>query len=436
MAGASRGETRILQQRSLKHGSLIAYRPAQVGQTVRLPSTEQISPVNFTVLVAPFALVLLAYPAIAATAPQLAGSVFIGIVAILIPLVVINADRILNPAVWALILGVVYILSSLSEDAPAQGIKHTVTLVCFATAFFTFTIYGSELVALRWFRYAAAAIIVINVVSVIMHDFPKNSTGGTLVYLCGIAIILGIRNSQSAGWVAATTFAGATLALALLMGVRFLVICAAVFFSAFACSRFMKWRHYWLWGIVGSAGAIFVVIWFFLNLDRGGLAQELGRVISDVSGHRANSGRDQLYFYLLNRVQESPIFGLGAGTLPRDVLSTEFSAHNYYLQVYLQVGVIGLLAVAAFLLAIWRLLAAAKSTAGRFGSAVFLMFVVHNSAEVLMLQNSALVAIPAWSLIGLALSIEQNQSSPKSGEGRRLPANSTCQPLPSRAFRT
>jgi hypothetical protein len=74
--------------------------------------------------------------------------------------------------------------------------------------------------------------------------------------------------------------------------------------------------------------------------------------------------------------------------------------------VYLQVGVIGMVVLIAFLLAVWRILARATCAAGRFGSAVFIMFVVHNATEVLMFQNNALVAVPAWCTIGLALAIE------------------------------
>jgi hypothetical protein len=77
--------------------------------------------------------------------------------------------------------------------------------------------------------------------------------------------------------------------------------------------------------------------------------------------------------------------------------------------VYLQLGLVGLILVVCFLLAIWRLLSAAGSTAGKFGSALFLMFIVHNGTEVLMLQNNSLVAVPAWCSIGLALAIDREQ---------------------------
>ncbi|MBI5340278.1 MAG: O-antigen ligase family protein [Mycolicibacterium rufum] len=298
----------------------------------------------------------------------------------------------------------------MSESDSSQGYKHTVTLVCFGVVFLTFAAYGSEMLENQWSRWCIHLVLIVDAVAVTSSNFPKNTTGSALVYLSAVAAVIYLRRSRS-GLKVTVAFTLLIVLIGLYLNVRFLILCALVFSLAYFGARMMSWRRFWVAGVVGCAASISAVIWFFLNVDRGGVAQELGRRITEISGHRANSGRDQLYFYLLSKVQDNPLTGLGAGTLPRDFLSTEFSAHNFYLQVYLQVGLLGVAVLICFLLSVWRDMAQLTTVPGRFGGAVFLMFVIHNGAEVLLLQNSALVAIPAWAAIGLALALDRSSSS-------------------------
>lgn len=361
--------------------------------------------------VAILSLFLVAYPAIVIAMPQIAGPMLIGVAAALAPLVIGRLSEVKWPAMWLFALGLAYGISNQFEKDQSQGFKHTVTLACIGLAFLAFATYGADIYRYKWFRISATVLVFLDIVAAIAGGLPKNATGGALIYICSFAVIGFCRRSEGSGWLAALLLSSTGFAISLILNFRFMLVCSVVFLLAFIGAT--KLRHAWYWaiGIFSASTLVSVVIWFFLTFDNRGLAWRIGQTIATASGHRANSGRDEIWPYLLYAIQQDPWLGLGAGALPRDLFSTEFSAHNYYMQVYLQLGLAGLLLTICLLLAVWRPLAYSTSTAGRLGSAVFIMFVVHNATEVLLLQNNAFVAVPAWCGIGLALAIDREHRS-------------------------
>lgn len=363
---------------------------------------------DFHELVAPLAVIAMGYPAVATVAPGVADPLLVTIAVLLSPLVLGQLKGLTWPVFWLSILVTIYALSSQFGDNRAQGLRHTLTLASLSAVFLAFATYGSAVLSLRWFRVAAAATLTADVVIVSTGGFPKNTAGGALIYLFALAIAAVLARKGSSGWIGAWAFTVVGVIISYLLNFRFLVICSLVFLVCFGFTTVFKARGYWLFGLVATSAAVGAVLWFFLSLNRAGLAWDLGQRISALTGHRVNTGRETIWAYVLNAVQEGPLFGIGAGVLPRDVMRTELSAHSYYLQVFLQTGALGVVVVTCFLLSVWTILAKARSAAGRFGSAVFIMFVVHNATEVLMFQNNALIAVPAWCCIGLAIAVERS----------------------------
>lgn len=361
---------------------------------------------DFRPVVLPLSLALLTYPALALVAPAWADTFFAAIAIALAPFILGRIHRVGWPAIWLILLFLVYVLSSQFGENPAQGFTHSIALGCLGITFLTFATYGHDIVNYRWMRSAVILILAIDIVAVLTSSLSKNATGGVLIYLIGLAVVVLLRQSSSHGWLAAFSFAGIGVAIALQLNFRFLVACSLIFLLSYFVATHVSALWYFAFGVTLSAATIALVIWFFLNINRGGLAWEIGQFVTQLSGHRATSGRERLWLSIINTASEHQLFGLGAGILPRDIFSTELSSHSYYLQVYLQVGALGLLLLTCFLLSVWTVLCRARTATGRFGSAAFLMFVVHNSMEVLMLQNSSIVALPAWALVGLAIASE------------------------------
>jgi O-antigen ligase len=353
------------------------------------------------------------FPAVATVAPGVADPLLLTIAVLLFSLVLGQLKGLTWPVLWLSMLVTIYALSSQFGENRAQGLRHTLTLVALSAMFLAFATYGSAVLSLRWFRVAAAVTLTADVVIVSAGGFPKNTAGGALIYVFALAITAVLARKGSSGWIGALAFAVVGIAISYILNFRFLLIGSLVFLVCFGFTTVFKTRGYWLFGLVGASASVGAVLWFFLSLNRAGLAWDLGQRIRTLTGHRANTGRETIWVYVLNAVQDKPLLGLGAGVLPRDVMRTEFSAHSYYLQIFLQTGALGVILVMGFLVSIWSILAKAKSAAGRFGSAVFIMVVVHNATEVLMFQNNALVAAPAWCCIGLAIAAERSPANAK-----------------------
>lgn len=378
---------------------------------------------DFRILVIPLATLVMAYPALMVYSPfRQADKILLAVSVVLAPLILSRLNRVAWPTAWLTVMIGAYAVSNRFEGDPSQGFKHTVILACMAVTFLTFATYGAELIESGWGRLVTAGVVVVNIVAIVNGGFPKNATGGALIYVAGIACVAFIYATNSSGWIPAALLTLIGIGVAVAYDFRFLLVCTVVFIGAFFCANRMSFGVYRLVGFAVAVSVVFVVIWFFFSVSsERGLSWQIGRTIKEISGHRANSGRDQLWPYIIYTMQENSFVGLGAGTLPRDFMNTTLSAHSYYIQLYLQLGIVGLVMLGCFLLSLWNILARAETPAGKFGSALFLMFVVHNSTEVIMFQNNALVGVPAWCAIGLAFALERQRSSAAIG-GASVPA--------------
>ncbi|GAA2533786.1 O-antigen ligase family protein [Mycolicibacterium diernhoferi] len=338
----------------------------------------------------------------------------LGVTALLLPLVLIRIKDIARPALLLMIFTAVYALSSWLGTNQSQGYVHTTALLCTGTAFITFAVYGSAILQFASVRALIIIIVLTNVVAISTANFTMNAAGATLLYVVAFGYLVLMRRQESNGGLIATLFFLSGMAIALSFEVRSLIVDSVLFIVAFYCATRLPKRAYWIGGITVSASVILGTIWFFLNIERSTFIAEASVRIREWTGARVESGRDVLWPSILHAVSETPIFGLGAGALPRDVLTTQLSAHNYYLQVYMQVGLLGIGLLVAFLLSAWKRLSTATTGAGRFGSALFLLFLVHNGTEVLMFQNNTLIGVPAWCAIGLALSLDTAAASSES----------------------
>lgn len=372
--------------------------------------TDDADRTDWRFVVAPLAVALLAYPAIAITAPSAADYIFAGIAMLLLPLIAWRFQGLTWPVAWLLILVTTYGLSSYFGYNPAQGLKHTATMASLGIAFLTFASYGAAILSHRWVRAAIFIVIALDFVVLFNSTLSKNATGGLLIYLCALVLVVILRKETS-GQMAAGAFAAFGVVVAYQLNFRFLVACSLIFLVTFLLTKYLSRNSLFWTGLIMSVSIIGFVIWFFVNVNHGGLASSIGQSVTQLSGHRANSGRDRLWLSIISSTSEYQMFGLGAGVLPSDILNTNLSSHSYYLQTYLQVGIFGVLTLAGFLIAIWAILSKARTTVGRFGAAIFIMFVVHNSMEVLMLQNSSLIALPAWATVGLAIALEHQNLS-------------------------
>jgi O-antigen ligase len=122
------------------------------------------------------------------------------------------------------------------------------------------------------------------------------------------------------------------------------------------------------------------------------------------TGEALVSGRVFLWKGLSEVIMMKPYFGYGAGKFPENFIDTELSAHNWYLQISLQVGILGLSTMLLFLYLIWR-----TFWINRYNRKVmivacfFISILIYQSFEVALTQNNFSLAIIQWMIIALGL---------------------------------
>lgn len=133
------------------------------------------------------------------------------------------------------------------------------------------------------------------------------------------------------------------------------------------------------------------------------------------TGKSLYSGRNQLWEILLDYISKKPFFGYGSGALPAHFFNTELSAHNLYIQVALQVGLIGLTFIILFLYLIWnKFWLNRKNLRVKLTGAFFIGILVYQIFEITLTQNNFGLGLLQWLIIGIGLSEAINSSVLKS----------------------
>lgn len=135
-----------------------------------------------------------------------------------------------------------------------------------------------------------------------------------------------------------------------------------------------------------------------------------------------------IWQHMLDAIGDQPWWGHGPTASPADVLGRDLSAHNLYLQVAFQSGLVGCVALAAALAAVWRAMWAGRADpVVRLAAAVMIGVLVHQSFEVTLTQNHVALACPAWLVMAIGASRSCNPSSLS-----RSRAAATSKTLPAR----
>ncbi|WP_160154380.1 O-antigen ligase [Microbulbifer sp. ALW1] len=146
------------------------------------------------------------------------------------------------------------------------------------------------------------------------------------------------------------------------------------------------------------------VVWMYSNIDLViSESQLLGGL--DESGRTLKSGRQIIWPILTDLISQKPLLGWGGGALLREFYSDEsWSAHNLYLQIMLQTGILGVALLLWLFWKIWqRLIGIEDDSIRAVGCAFFLMIMFHNAFEVILLQNLFSIGILFWIFIGIVL---------------------------------
>lgn len=265
----------------------------------------------------------------------------------------------------------------------------------------------------KFIRRIIQVVILVNCVNWFLSGMPllkysfivsNTATYGSLLF-CWIIFLSIAKKKKIIDWII------------LLIGVLLLFfsstrasLAAIALFAilSFGMNLHSKWKRYnraflntvLIISIIGCG------IFIFLYAKSG--YSEIGIRLNEMSiryfGKNLYSGRQIIWHELIEAIKEKPIFGYGLNILPSDIYNTHLSAHNTFLQVALQSGILGLFLLVNIMLNIARnALNNSDSWFATIGVASIISIIFHECFESCLVQNMLVTGLQMWFIMGLII---------------------------------
>lgn len=153
-----------------------------------------------------------------------------------------------------------------------------------------------------------------------------------------------------------------------------------------------------------AAGFVFTVVYPYLdkyipNIDY------YNYIVFEYTGKNLFSGREILWRLMIENINQKLFFGHGSSSQLSDFMSVNLSSHNLYLQIALQVGIVGLTLFLYFFLNVWKAIWTNRQDARvKLFACYFLGIITYQLFELSLLQNHLAMSIVQWVIIGIGLS--------------------------------
>lgn len=190
--------------------------------------------------------------------------------------------------------------------------------------------------------------------------------------------------------------------------------------ASFAFATFVGWKLisktkflFNLYFILIVALNYFIVA-IYPKMYTWGNYYELNNLSLKITGKPLLTGRNTIWSQLIELISLKPWFGYGSSVVPEDFLSTSLSAHNLYIQIALQTGLIGVFLLALFLFFIWKSFYKNRHDPKVIlVSCFFVGILIHQSFEVTLTQNQFALGLLQWMIIGFGLNYALNSTYTK-----------------------
>lgn len=179
-----------------------------------------------------------------------------------------------------------------------------------------------------------------------------------------------------------------------------LVIFNLIIFRFISKNR-LRWNLYYILIIT----SILSITYISPLLGNYSFFTKLNLFVFELTGKNLLSGRNFIWQESIHLISQRPLLGYGTGTLLSNISNINFSAHNLYIQVAIQNGIIGLSLFLILLWGIWNALYYKKSDSIiRLSACFFVGILVQNMFEVTLTQNNVSFAIIQWFIISVGVS--------------------------------
>ena len=153
----------------------------------------------------------------------------------------------------------------------------------------------------------------------------------------------------------------------------------------------------------------FVLLYLYVNIDSTSSdVVAINELVRNYSGKNLLSGRNEIWPLLMEYAFYKPLLGWGAGMQVYDIVGVNLSAHNFYIQTFIQVGFVGIFFLLLIIFSIFNSILKIQNVLGFKGSlSVFLYILLVQNFEVTLLQNNLALSYPAWAFIGFMIGFDR-----------------------------
>lgn len=124
------------------------------------------------------------------------------------------------------------------------------------------------------------------------------------------------------------------------------------------------------------------------------------------------TGRERIWERLVEFVKDKLFLGYGSSVVPENLTGTALSAHNSYIQIGIQVGIVGILFLVIFLFFVWRTLWKNRfDPKVKLAGSFLIGIMIYQLFEVSLTQNQFGLGLLQWIIIGFGLSFALNKES-------------------------
>lgn len=288
--------------------------------------------------------------------------------------------------------------------------------------FYLFIIY--MIYSISWTRYQVLSLsylyyvslpIIFILIFVLPSSLNTNTIGSYVYFLSFFPLLYLVGYAKNLKKTSILLISSITLFAVLAVDARSILLSAAFGFMTFSLWKFITSRKilFNLYFILILVFNYFVIV-IYPNMRYWSNFQELNELSLRFTGKDLMSGRNTIWVQLVDIISLKPWFGYGSSIEPEDFLTHSLSAHNLYIQIGLQVGLIGVSLLILFFFVIWKSFWKNRfDIKVRLTSCFFVGILIHQTFEVTLTQNQFSIGLVQWLIVafGLSFTLKKNQES-------------------------
>jgi hypothetical protein len=298
----------------------------------------------------------------------------------------------------------VYYLTLTLLSPTRTGIVNVIGILITGIVFFYFVQNARRLI--EWPGTGAILLLsgcLIGLIGTALGVVSKNTISGIVVYFFLSAGVVWLMRGVSLRRVSFWIFL-LLATVGILLGHRLMVGSSLAFLAVVVTLRVLPMsllRNLVLAVVVGGLFAMIVLYAGLWGFD----VRDLDSWFIEYTGRTARSGRQIIWPLIIAFTAESPWVGLGTGMTFSNLYDSDWSAHSYFLQVYMQSGRIGIGCLLLLLFTVWAAIGRPNRSQPIkiYATACFLVLLIHVSFEVFLMQVNLLMGCCAWMMLGLAI---------------------------------